>query len=85
MSAFLEVAAKIVGLYIGAAIAAHLFHLLNGVLTVGPAEVRRQAVEVYDEFGPLWYAVFVLTAGLYQRYEVDLEPEIVDYPGGDEL
>ncbi|MCU4716817.1 hypothetical protein [Halapricum hydrolyticum] len=85
MSAYLEVGVRFVGVYIGVAIAAHLFHLLNGVLTVGPAEVRRQVVKTYDEFGPLWYAVFVLTAGLYQRYEVDLEPEIVDYPGGDEL
>ena len=81
----IETAVGFVGLWVVAAVAAHLLHLIAGVLAVGVADVRRQTVEFYAVYGPIWYAVFVLTAGIYQRYEVDLEPEIVDYPGGDEL
>lgn len=85
MIAALETAVGFVGVWVVAAISAHLLHLVAGVLAVGVGEVRRQVSETYDEFGPIWYAVFVLTTGLYQRHEIDLEPEIVNYPGGDEL
>ena len=85
MITYLEAAGRLISVWIGVAVAAHLLHLFGGVLAVGVEETRRQVAETYDEFGPAWYAVFVLTAGLYQRFDPDLEPEIVDYPGGDEL
>lgn len=71
--------------YVAVAVLAHLLHLFGGVLSIGPAEVRRQVSEMVRIYGPLWYLVFVLTAGIYQRYDCSLEPEVTEYPGGDEL
>jgi len=80
-----ETVGRFTAVYVGIAVLAHGLHLFGGVLAIGTSEVCRQVTETYAAFGPRWYVVFVLTFGLYQPRDVDLEPEIVDYPGGDEL
>lgn len=80
-----ETVGRFIAVYVGIAVLAHGLHLFGGVLAVGTSEVRRQVSETYAALGPRRYVVFVLTMGFYQPRDLDLEPEIVDYPGGDEL
>jgi hypothetical protein len=55
---------RLIGLWILVASLAHLFHLFGGCLSVGPAEVKEQVIDYYDN--PIQYGIFILTAGMVQ-------------------
>ena len=55
---------RFIGLWILVANLAHLLHLFAGCLSVGPAEVKEQVVDYYDN--PIQYGIFILTAGMVQ-------------------